>query len=156
MHHRIEQKLTLVYAPLQNGDAECAIGVVCTVARALHKGAELPSQWWGASTQHVAWILNRLPTTGGGGSSVYELLWGQARFGSLESVPIELSTFKFVRILKAQSDVVVALEALINILEFKVSCHVQKARGSKSVLDMLSLICAAISYQAGLTGVRFL
>jgi hypothetical protein len=41
------------------------------------------------------------------------------------------SKFKAVRILKAMSNVQVALEALINVLELKVGHHVQKARSDK-------------------------
>jgi transposase InsO family protein len=43
----IEQHLRVGYAPQYNGAAKCAIGVVYTMSRALHKEAGLPAQWGG-------------------------------------------------------------------------------------------------------------
>jgi hypothetical protein len=45
----IEQHLRVGYAPQYNGAAKCAIGVVCTMSRALHKEAGLPAQWGGGA-----------------------------------------------------------------------------------------------------------
>jgi hypothetical protein len=65
------------YAPRQNGAAaERAIGVLCNVALSIHKDAVLSAQRWGASMEHIAWILNRLPAAGAGVYTPYERMFG--------------------------------------------------------------------------------
>jgi transposase InsO family protein len=72
----VEQQLTVGYSPQQNGAAERAVGVVCTMGRSIHIDAGLSAQWWGASMEHACWILNRLPTAGAGTCNPYERMYG--------------------------------------------------------------------------------
>jgi hypothetical protein len=79
----VVQQQTVKYAPQKNGAAARAIGVVCTMARALHREGGLQSQWWGP---HRNMLHGSTDDKSGEEHTLRTFVWGQARFGSLESV----------------------------------------------------------------------
>jgi hypothetical protein len=63
------------YTPQGNSLAENAVGIVCTITRALMLGApHLPRNRWGLAIKHAALINHVLPKARNGGRSAYEVI----------------------------------------------------------------------------------